>query len=484
MATALPVSKGHERLRRGLCAALVVLGLSVMAGWVWAIEPLKSVVPGLSTMKFNAAFGFALTGVGLAAVPYPRLRAVAVVAAVLLAATGLITLAEYAVEIGFSFDELVVQDTGILTGSGHPGRMSPITAFTWFVLGVAILLLTLGRQRRAIVVAHGLASIAALAAILAAAGYAFGAAPYGWIGFYTFMAVHTAIGLMIASGAALMTRANEGWFQPYADSPSAREVLIRLLPLAVILPAGMGLLIILGAGLGAYNAVYGLTLYIPVIAGSLVAVTLWVAGRLREGEAIRRQHERHLELLVAELNHRVKNTLSVVQSFAHQSFKSGRSGKEGVEAFEGRLLALARAHNLLTRENWDTISLNELVRTCLEGAEESTRFDIDGADVPVTPKTAVTIAMTLHELATNSIKYGALSSQSGKVRVHWWSDDAHFHFQWADMDGPVVEAPSRRGFGSRMLERALAGELRGKATLDYRPTGLVYEVEAPERPQL
>jgi two-component sensor histidine kinase len=476
---------GHEeRLRLALCAALTLLGLFVAAGWLLGLEHLKSVLPGFATMKFNGAVAFALAGIGLAAAPYRDLRPIGVAAGVVVLAIGVLTLAEYALGLNLGIDQLVVSDSGTLVGSGHPGRMSALTAVAWAALGPAILLLSLVASRTQIIIAHALASVSALISIMAASGYAFGAEAYGWIGFYSSIAVHTAVGLLVASAAALMTRSNEGWLRPYADSPAAREALVRLLPLALALPALTGLLILLGAGIGLYNAPYGLTLFIPTIAAALVAASLWVAARLRESEEIRRRHERHLELLVAELNHRVKNTLSVVQSFAHQSFRSPQSTAEGVAAFEGRLIALACAHNLLTSQNWDRIDLEELVRTCVAATDEASRFAIDGPPVPVSPKTAVTIAMTLHELATNSIKYGALSAAHGSVQVRWARDNGQFSFTWADCGGPPVEPPSHRGFGSRMLERALAAELGGKAKLDFAPGGLRYVVEAPAQEPL
>jgi two-component sensor histidine kinase len=473
-----------ERLRLVLCAGLALLGLAVVAGWLLKIEPLKSVAPGLATMKFNTALGFVFTGAGLASAAYPRWRSVGVAGGAGVLAIGAVSVAQYVFDLSLGIDQLVVRDGGNLTGSGHPGRMSVLTAVAFTALGPALVLLSLGRSRQPIIVSHGLASVAALIAILAASGYAFGAQAYGWIGFYTSIAVHTACGLMVASVAALMTRSYEGWLRPYADSPAAREVLVRLLPLALALPITTGLLILLGAGLRLYNAPFGLTLFIPTIAAALVAGSLWVAIRLRESEEVRQRHERHLELLVAELNHRVKNTLSVVQSFAHQSFRSAPSTAEGVAAFEGRLTALAHTHNLLTSQNWDHVGLHDLVRTCLTPGDGPSRFVVEGPDMPVSPKSAVTLAMTLHELATNSMKYGALSKPEGTVQVRWSINDGRFRFTWADHDGPPVEKPSRRGFGSRMLERALAAELGGKAKIRYEPTGVVYELEAPARDEL
>jgi two-component sensor histidine kinase len=250
-------------------------------------------------------------------------------------------------------------------------------------------------------------------------------------------------------------------------------------------PTFLGLLIMLGAGLGAYNAPYGFALFIPLTSAAMVLTSLWVAGKQSEAEQIRLRYERHLQLVVAELNHRVKNTLAIVQSFAHQSLKSSSDPQTAGRAFEGRLIALASAHNMLTRENWDTVSLVELIANSLDAHNDTgNRFAVEGPDMAVSPKTAITMAMTLHELATNSTKYGALSLPDGVVEVRWSVEDALFRFLWKDRDGPAVNPPSRTGFGSRMLTRAMAAELGGKATLDYEPDGLRYEVVAPARAQL
>jgi hypothetical protein len=293
----------EERLRLALCALLSLLGLTVIAGWLLGVEALKSVLPGYATMKFNAALAFTLAGIGLATAPARNRRLIGVVTGAIVLTIGVLTLAEYGLNRNLGIDELVIRDAGTLVGSGHQGRMSALTGVAWTALGPAMLLLSLGAARTPVIVAHALASVCALISILAASGYAFGAQAYGWIGFYTFVAIHTAVGLLVTSAAALMTRSNEGWLRPYTDTPAAREAFVRLLPLALALPALTGLLILLGAGLRLYNAPYGLTLFIPTIAAAMVAASLWVAARLRESEEIRRRHERHLELLVAELNH-------------------------------------------------------------------------------------------------------------------------------------------------------------------------------------
>ena len=487
LVAASAAARRNERLRIGLCLLLVLLGVSVAAGWRFGIEPLKSIVPGLSTMKFNTAVGFVTVGIGLALAGAERrpFRIVGAGAGIFVLMLGAITVLQYLIDADFGIDQLIVHDGGVLSGSGHPGRMSLLTAIGFLLLGSAIVLVAMATRRLEVIVGHSLAMFAGAISILAAAGYAFGAQAFFGIGPYTAIAIHTAAGLLIATAAALMTRARSGWLEPYADSPAALALLVRLLPLALAVPILLGLLIMLGAGLKIYNAPYGFALFIPLTCAAMVIAVLWVAARQRQAEQVQLRYERHLQLVVAELNHRVKNTLSIVQSFAHQSLKNSGSAEEAGKAFEGRLTALASAHAILTRENWDTVNLTDLIADSLDVHDDTgTRIAIDGPEIPVSPKTAITLAMTLHELATNSMKYGALSVPDGYVRVRWRNEDGEFLFEWKDCDGPPTIDPKRNGFGTRMLTRALASELDGTARLDFEPDGLRYLVAARARAEL
>ncbi|MBC7985690.1 MAG: PAS domain S-box protein [Sphingomonadaceae bacterium] len=196
----------------------------------------------------------------------------------------------------------------------------------------------------------------------------------------------------------------------------------------------------------------------------------------------RKRDERRLRLLVDELNHRVKNTLAIVQSLAHQSFQ-GDDASGARASFQGRLVALAGAHNLLTSRSWESAELGEVVETALGGcAADCARFSIHGPPVPLHPQSAVTLSMALHELCTNAAKYGAFSTPEGHVDVSWSvsdNDEPMLSLRWEESGGPSVAAPARSGFGRRMIERALAYELRGRARLDFRGEGLVCEIEAP-----
>jgi PAS domain S-box-containing protein len=197
----------------------------------------------------------------------------------------------------------------------------------------------------------------------------------------------------------------------------------------------------------------------------------------------RKRAETQRELLLAELNHRVKNTLAVVQGIAHQTFERDGALPEARRAFEGRLAALAAAHDLLTQSNWEQASLERLAAEALQArAMSEQRLTFAGPGVHLQPKQALAITMALHELYTNAVKYGALSNDSGSVLLEWRRSDGprpRLTMIWREQDGPPVSPPTRRGFGSRMIERALAQDLKGEVAMEFRPDGLVCTIDAP-----
>ena len=166
-------------------------------------------------------------------------------------------------------------------------------------------------------------------------------------------------------------------------------------------------------------------------------------------------------------------------SSAITSLRSERPADEARRAFEGRLEALAAAHDLLTEQGWQEISIADLVRSSLAAHDGGDgRFALDGPPLRLTPKTAVTLAMTLHELATNATKYGALSTDAGRVAVAWQHDGTQFSLRWQERGGPQCSEPTRPGFGTRMLKRALSAQLGGTTSINYATEGLTYEVVA------
>lgn len=186
-------------------------------------------------------------------------------------------------------------------------------------------------------------------------------------------------------------------------------------------------------------------------------------------------------LMINELNHRVKNTLATVQSMAAQSFRDVADPQRAREAFTARLLALSRAHDVLTRESWVAAGLRDVVEQALAPfqAPGRKRFSMFGPDVRLSSKEALAISMSLHELATNAAKYGSLSGNSGEVALDWAVTGRFLRMSWTESGGPPVRPPTRSGFGSRLVERGLAQELDGAVELDFRPQGLVCRIEAP-----
>jgi len=197
--------------------------------------------------------------------------------------------------------------------------------------------------------------------------------------------------------------------------------------------------------------------------------------------------EEQQTLLVRELNHRVKNTLALVLSILHQTRRSSAAFDDFVPAFEQRVHALADAHDLLTRTSWTGANLRELVTVALSGqtAAEEHRVRVEGPPVGVTANTAISLAMALHELATNAVKHGALSNDTGTVEVRWHDeaeaegDGRRIVFAWRERGGPPVRPPQRKGFGSLLLERGVGRDVGGSSSLDFEPEGVTCTITFP-----
>jgi two-component sensor histidine kinase len=199
----------------------------------------------------------------------------------------------------------------------------------------------------------------------------------------------------------------------------------------------------------------------------------------------RKQAEEHLRLVVNELNHRVKNTLTMVQAIAAQTFRGADDLETSQEKFRARLKALASATDLMIGEKCAHASLRTAIDSVV-GAychEEPERCQVSGPEISLTPKTAVSFAMALHELATNATKYGAWSNKAGRISIQWTviatEEDARLSLEWREIGGPAVSPPGRRGFGSRLIERGLTAEMSGEAQIRFEPAGLVCVIEAP-----
>ena len=222
-----------------------------------------------------------------------------------------------------------------------------------------------------------------------------------------------------------------------------------------------------------------------------LAVAAWQAGGkhyftgiVRDiGES--RKREEQVRLLLREVNHRAKNMLSVVQAIASQTAASGRG--DFIARFSERLQALAANQDLLVKSQWQNIGLEDLVRTQLAHFEGfiGKRIAIDGPALPVAAEAAQPIAMALHELATNAGKYGALSNDSGKVRIAWGAGgsgaSATFHLSWTESGGPAVTEPHSCGFGTKVITQVPQSQLDAEVTYKFPPAGVEWRLSCPAR---
>jgi two-component sensor histidine kinase len=210
--------------------------------------------------------------------------------------------------------------------------------------------------------------------------------------------------------------------------------------------------------------------------GTLFAVRL--ASQLARSQSDR-------ELLINELNHRVKNILATVQGLVVSTLRSAGSIADAKEVMEERIIALGRAHDVLTKEHWESADLRELVLSIVQPyrAEHTSRIEVSGPSLAVNPRAAVVLAMVLNELMTNAAKYGALSQPEGRVRLEWSATEERgppkLRMVWMEMGGPLVHSPTRRGFGSTLIEQSITRELGGTFEKSFDPTGLICAMMLP-----
>jgi PAS domain S-box-containing protein len=193
----------------------------------------------------------------------------------------------------------------------------------------------------------------------------------------------------------------------------------------------------------------------------------------------RKEREEKVQLLMREINHRAKNILSVVQAIAHQT--ASKNPEDFIERFNERIQALSANHNLLVRNEWNGVAVEDLVRAQLAHFADliGSRIVVDSAKLRLKAASAQTIGLALHELATNAGKYGALSTNSGRVNVCWSVDGDIFTMSWTERDGPPVSEPERRGFGTMVMEAMAEHSLDGAVDLDYAPSGLTWRLTCP-----
>lgn len=201
----------------------------------------------------------------------------------------------------------------------------------------------------------------------------------------------------------------------------------------------------------------------------------------------RKQSESHLRVLLLELAHRSKNLLAVIQGISNQTAQSSTSVEEFSRRFSGRLMSLSRAHDILSDQNWRGAGMRELIRTqvLLFAGNAADRVDYDGDPVYLRPNAAQHVGLALYELTANALKYGALSSDAGRVKIRWAfyppeeNKPARFTLSWHEEKGPLVRAPDSRHFGRILLEEVVPLSVQGTASLDFAAGGIHYQMSMP-----
>jgi PAS domain S-box-containing protein len=198
-----------------------------------------------------------------------------------------------------------------------------------------------------------------------------------------------------------------------------------------------------------------------------------------------RRGDTHERVLLDEINHRVKNTLATVQLLAGQTIRKCGLPKEVQDDFEGRLIALSRAHDHLTRGHWEPVDLRTIIAKAVEPycRLNPETLGIRGEPIKVSAQSSLTLAMIFHELASNAAKFGALSTAEGRLAISWAVANGirppTLVIKWQETGGPPVTEPSRLGFGSRLLQHGVSRQFRGSTRLDYDPSGLRCTMEIP-----
>jgi two-component sensor histidine kinase len=196
----------------------------------------------------------------------------------------------------------------------------------------------------------------------------------------------------------------------------------------------------------------------------------------------REKSDKLQKLILEELHHRVKNTLATVSAIVAQSLRNVQGVDHAQQAIEGRLLALGRAHDLLLQTKWSNADLGAVVRSAIEAFDDrnESKFSISGPDTRINSGAVIVVAMTLNELCTNATKYGAFSVPQGRVDIAWTIDPRtlRLHLTWTEKDGPLVEPPVKRSFGTRLIE-TLGRQLQGNVQLTCAERGFAYTLDAP-----
>lgn len=493
----IPKHTGPALLPAVLASTSIVIGALVLLGWATGRSWLTTFVPEHSATQPLSALLLVLAGSGLLAwAMFRRLGVAAALAAACLLLSLLIMLQHGGHGLldldEFLFPHVVRQQSAYL----NPGRPSLPTVCAFAALSLAIIAVPV-RHRMAGLFCSAASTIGIVITLISLLGHLFGLTGVtGALGF-TQMALPTTLGVGALSIAILAIRQEAGWVSLLVGPSVGATVGRWLLPTIMVVPILVASLAFTGGQAGLYSTTFRMILITTTTVVLLGAFTLWGAAQLdqlegvrkaaddlRRSEAALRLAEEQQRVLANELHHRVKNTITVVQAIAHQTFKQPVDLTEAKGVFDDRLRSLAGAHDLLVRQDAGGSSLSDVVRRSIEGGcgYDPDRVFLNGPDIVLASRQTLAMSMIVHELCTNAVKYGALSNDRGTVTVSWQvqplAEGSQLTWLWQEADGPAVTPRERSGFGSKLIERILAADLNGAATMEFAVDGLRCQILA------
>lgn len=484
------------RWSRGLGIGVAGVGAIVLVGWGLRIQPLREVYPGLATMKPDTATGMLLIGVALAVLARPKrlprwMIGAARAMAGLVATFFAVTLLEYAIGRDLGINTLVLSALGreeeALTGRGAGGnRWSPIfapapaTVTGLMLCGLSLALLEAAARWR-LRPSEVIGACAGMIGMVAVLGYVFGVQELYQFGLFFSTALHTAICLVVMGLGVLLARADRGVMSVMISGNEGGMLARRLVPLTGLAPLALAGLVLIGERLDWYGTGVAIALLGVSSAVVLAAGVLVTASSLNKSDAARRSVESRQSMMMAELDHRVKNNLAAVLSLAELTVGSAVSLDAFGTTFKGRVRAMARTHEALAATRWQGVRLHDAVRmTVAPLADGGDRLDAQGEDVLLPSRASSAICVMLHELATNAAKYGAFSTPEGRVHVTWSMDaEKNLTLEWRETGVDSIREPTRRGFGTELIHGSVGHELQGEVIIEYKPPGLRCRVTAP-----
>jgi two-component sensor histidine kinase len=493
----IPSPKKLQWFAAGTAAFAVLVALLSIVGWMLSVPALRSVRAGLPSMKPITAIGFVLISASLLLQldflwPRARLAWRQVIACLLCACVVVLMgslLVQYAMQRDWGWSlaisRLMVNDSdlseGVRTEVWAPVMgASPATALAEMLLALSVALLNL-RIRKPLKVSELVALPAIILGSTGLIAHAFDSQALLHFHPYSSMAVHTAALLMLLGIGVILSRSDSGAMGMALQDNAGGRVVRRLLPAMIATPVVLGAWAMALQRLGVFGTTVEIVLLSILNSTVLCAAVILVAYPLARADMEQRRGQSRQRMMMAELDHRVKNTLAAILSLADLTMMTSSSMDSFSKTFSGRLRAMARTHEALASQRWEGVNMEELVRLTVAPMANK-RLSIGGEQVILPARASSPVCMALHELATNAAKYGAINVPTGTIDIRWDVDqEGMLNIHWRESGITGLKAPTRVGFGTQLIHGAIGHELGGRVSMKYEDPGFACTMSLPIR---